>query len=172
MNGWLWSTIYHTRDTERTEILDYIFAYSMVFISFYSFLIRILHRSSKTIKASLSAICFVFFMQHSVYLYYGKFDYNYNMMANVFTGKFSTSFEMARRYFIWIFYRFSRWYWLADMVLYSEKKKTLYLEVFHIRFIGDVITYSRTQGFRSNILGFRRSFHMAFVFSSFDFTVL
>lgn len=40
LNAWAWSAIFHARDFHLSELLDYIFAYSMVLASFWCMLIR------------------------------------------------------------------------------------------------------------------------------------
>lgn len=45
-----------------------------------------LHWTSKKVKAFISLIVFVFFVNHFAYLSVGRFDYAYNMKANIVTG--------------------------------------------------------------------------------------
>jgi post-GPI attachment to proteins factor 3 len=40
LNAWTWSTVFHSRDFPLTELLDYVFAYSMVLASFWCMTIR------------------------------------------------------------------------------------------------------------------------------------
>ena len=40
INAWFWSAVFHTKDTDWTEKLDYFCAFSMVLFSFYSACIR------------------------------------------------------------------------------------------------------------------------------------
>jgi post-GPI attachment to proteins factor 3 len=87
MNAWIWSTVFHARDYPVTEIFDYIFAYSMVLSSFYCMLMRLIHRKSKIVQSTVSLSCFIFFVNHFKYLIVGRFDYNYNMKANLVTGE-------------------------------------------------------------------------------------
>ena len=44
LNAWLFSTIFHSCDNSLTELLDYIFAYSMVLASFWCMIIRFVLR--------------------------------------------------------------------------------------------------------------------------------
>lgn len=47
---------------------------------------RMLHWTSKKVKAFIGLIVFLFFVNHFAYLSMGRFDYAYNMKANVVTG--------------------------------------------------------------------------------------
>ena len=40
INAWFWSTVFHAKDSDITEKLDYFCAFSMVLFSFYSACIR------------------------------------------------------------------------------------------------------------------------------------
>lgn len=47
---------------------------------------RMLHWTSKKVKTVISLTLFIFFVNHFAYLSVGRFDYAYNMKANVLTG--------------------------------------------------------------------------------------
>lgn len=40
MNAWLWSVIFHARDTQFTEFMDYAGAFSIILINCYILLVR------------------------------------------------------------------------------------------------------------------------------------
>ncbi|XP_053688104.1 post-GPI attachment to proteins factor 3 [Sabethes cyaneus] len=86
LNAWIWSTVFHARDFPITELFDYAFAYSMVLASFYCMVMRMIHRKTKYLRALFSVLCLVFFVNHFSYLSVGRFDYAYNMKANIVTG--------------------------------------------------------------------------------------
>ncbi|XP_065074477.1 post-GPI attachment to proteins factor 3 [Ochlerotatus camptorhynchus] len=86
LNAWIWSTVFHSRDFPITELFDYAFAYSMVLASFYCMVMRMIHRKSMYLKGLFSFVCIVFFINHFSYLSVGRFDYAYNMKANIVTG--------------------------------------------------------------------------------------
>ncbi|KAL1399798.1 hypothetical protein pipiens_007947 [Culex pipiens pipiens] len=86
LNAWIWSTVFHARDFPITELFDYTFAYSMVLASLYCMVMRMIHRQSKYLKGLFSLACIVFFVNHFSYLSVGRFDYAYNMKANIVTG--------------------------------------------------------------------------------------
>lgn len=90
LNAWFWSTVFHTRDFPLTELFDYGFAYSMVLSGLYCFTLRILHRRSNLVKTLVTILFTYYFLNHFAYLSIGKFDYSYNMKANIITGVFSS----------------------------------------------------------------------------------
>lgn len=49
---------------------------------------RMLHWTSGLVKGLISIVSFIFFVNHFAYLSVGRFDYQYNMKANILTGKF------------------------------------------------------------------------------------
>lgn len=86
LNAWLWSAIFHTRDTFLTELLDYSCAYSMVISSFYCMVCRVaLHRRPLWLKGLFGVVVFTFFIYHFVHLLTTK-SYGYNMKINIATG--------------------------------------------------------------------------------------
>lgn len=110
INAWIFSIIFHCRDFPITELFDYGFAYSMVLSGFCCmilryfasnkiklchllkikpsilFKIRMLYKSSTWLKSLIVACCTFFYINHLSYLAVGRFDYSYNMKANVITG--------------------------------------------------------------------------------------
>lgn len=86
LNGWFWSTIFHSRDWPLTELLDYVFAYSMVLATFGCMLIRMTCNRSILIRLLIALSCILVFLWHFKYLRSGPFDYRYNMKANIVTG--------------------------------------------------------------------------------------
>lgn len=86
LNAWLWSTVFHTRDTDLTELLDYGCAYSMVISSFYCMACRIaLNHRPTWLKGLLGATLLLFFAKHFAYLAVVR-GYDYNMKVNIATG--------------------------------------------------------------------------------------
>ena len=92
-NAWVWSAVFHTRDTRLTESLDYFSASASTLAGLYLALIRTfslyinasVHAKGtallrKTIVAALSTA----FIAHCSYLSLAsRFDYGYNMQANM-----------------------------------------------------------------------------------------
>ncbi|XP_050537327.1 post-GPI attachment to proteins factor 3 [Daktulosphaira vitifoliae] len=85
-NCWIWSAVFHGRDTMFTEIMDYISAYAMVLFAFYTIGHRILLFSKPIIKSTFTLICSFAFIYHSLYLLTTEYDYKYNMTTNLLVG--------------------------------------------------------------------------------------
>ena len=90
VNAWLWSTIFHTRDFDYTEKMDYFCGFSLVIFQFNAFFIRFLKLkktfTSKFLMYTISAACAFFFYKHVYFLSYIHFDYGYNMKVNIMFG--------------------------------------------------------------------------------------
>lgn len=96
INTWIWSTIFHTRDTDLTEKMDYFSAFGLVLFQFNSFFVRLLKPPSKSshfnrlasqlAMYAISSACFVYFCYHVYYLGFVHFDYGYNMQVNLQVG--------------------------------------------------------------------------------------
>ncbi|KAI3384310.1 hypothetical protein SNEBB_005066 [Seison nebaliae] len=92
INAWTWSIIYHTRETSLTERLDYIFAFSITLLLFYSFIYRI------SISVQLSKlqerlfsiftyfILFIFALRSYSLLFNRSIDYGTNLKYCVATS--------------------------------------------------------------------------------------
>ncbi|CAH1789508.1 unnamed protein product, partial [Owenia fusiformis] len=86
VNAWVWSSVFHTRDTRITEMLDYFCAISLVIYSVFMLACRVFG-TERPLKASICGlILFYFFVWHVHYLAYVKFDYGYNIKATVSVG--------------------------------------------------------------------------------------
>ncbi|XP_022227796.1 post-GPI attachment to proteins factor 3 [Drosophila obscura] len=96
LNGWIWSSIFHTRDFPLTELLDYAFAYSIVLCTFYCMLMRMLHRYSLFLRGVITLAIVSYYINYFAYLSVGKFNYSFNMKVNIATGVLS-----AVGWFIW-----------------------------------------------------------------------
>jgi len=90
INTWIWSTIFHTRDFEFTEKMDYFSAFSLVLFQFNCFFIRILKlRKGVLDRITMYSILFCsicYYLYHVYYLSFIDFDYGYNMNVNIFFG--------------------------------------------------------------------------------------
>lgn len=86
INGWFWSTVFHTRDLNWTEKMDYFCATSMVMYSLFACLMRFIGLENKRscFFVGLSFLCL--FCYHVFYLAFVHFDYGYNMKFNVAIG--------------------------------------------------------------------------------------
>ncbi|VDC02484.1 unnamed protein product [Peniophora sp. CBMAI 1063] len=92
-NAWIWSAIFHTRDTPFTEKLDYFSAGLTILYSLYFTVIRLFHLyttlshpASRTFYL-WSGLCLGAYISHILYLSLSaRFDYGYNIAANVGLG--------------------------------------------------------------------------------------
>ncbi|XP_072343797.1 post-GPI attachment to proteins factor 3 isoform X1 [Scyliorhinus torazame] len=86
LNAWVWSTVFHTRDTLLTEKMDYFCASSVMLYSIYLCCVRTLGLTRPWTASLFGALLIVLFGCHVWYLTYVHFDYGYNMAANILIG--------------------------------------------------------------------------------------
>ncbi|GAO15086.1 uncharacterized protein UV8b_02376 [Ustilaginoidea virens] len=91
MASWFFSALFHTRDFQATEELDYFAAGANVLYGLYYTAVRIfrLDRPSAQRRSALrawTAMCLVLYLLHVAYLKGVRWDYTYNMAANVVVG--------------------------------------------------------------------------------------
>lgn len=91
MASWVFSMIFHTRDFQLTEELDYLAAGASVMYGLYYAAVRIfrLDRSAPGTRSVLrvwTVLCVGLYVAHVVYLKAFTWDYTYNMAANVVIG--------------------------------------------------------------------------------------
>jgi hypothetical protein len=89
--SWTFSMIFHTRDFNLTEKLDYFAAGANVLYGLYYAPIRVfrLDRSEPRKRSLLriwTALCMLLYILHVGYLSLWSWDYTYNMAANVVVG--------------------------------------------------------------------------------------
>ena len=92
MASWVFSMIFHTRDFDITEKLDYFAAGASVLYGLYYTPIRIfrLDEAEPAVKPTLlrlwTVVCATLYTAHVSYLTFWRWDYVYNMAANVAAG--------------------------------------------------------------------------------------
>ncbi|XP_010725828.1 post-GPI attachment to proteins factor 3 isoform X2 [Meleagris gallopavo] len=86
VNAWFWSTVFHTRDTALTEKLDYFCASAVVLHSVYLCWVRTMGLRRPALIGIFRAFLLLFLACHISYLTLVRFDYGYNMAANVAIG--------------------------------------------------------------------------------------
>ena len=92
LTSWVCSMIFHTRDFGVTEKLDYFAAGASVLYGFYYAPIRIFRLDQRTppVKQTLlrlwTVTCVLLYVAHVSYLTLWRWDYTYNMAANVAVG--------------------------------------------------------------------------------------
>ncbi|ORY83650.1 Mn2+ homeostasis protein Per1 [Protomyces lactucae-debilis] len=100
MNAWLWSTIFHIRDFNFTEKMDYFSAGAYVLYGLFYAVIQVFQLykrpSYHLFLVIWAAVCLVCYLAHIGYLTFVIFDYGYNMLANVVVGSLHG--------LIWLFY--------------------------------------------------------------------
>lgn len=89
--SWTFSMIFHTRDFGITEKLDYFGAGASVMYGLYYTPIRVFRLDKNTpmnnsIVRTWTALCVTLYLAHVAYLAFWRFDYTYNMAANVVVG--------------------------------------------------------------------------------------
>ncbi|XP_031568135.1 post-GPI attachment to proteins factor 3-like [Actinia tenebrosa] len=86
VNAWTWSTIFHTRDLNWTEKLDYFCATSLILFSIFTFFVRVVGPDNKLKCGTFASVLLLIYSCHVYYLGFVKFDYSYNMKMNVIIG--------------------------------------------------------------------------------------
>ncbi|PWN91531.1 Per1-domain-containing protein [Acaromyces ingoldii] len=99
-NAWFWSAVFHARDKNFTERMDYFSAGAVVLGGLFFSLSRLFRLAPGTVAFGLLArICGACLGLHILYLSFGRFDYSYNMTANVVVG--------LAHSLLWLAYSFS-----------------------------------------------------------------
>lgn len=83
MNCWLWSAVFHARDTWLTERLDYHCATLMVVYSLFLGLVRTVPLATARAQRRLAVVVFGAMALHIAYMNIVKFDYGWNMAVSV-----------------------------------------------------------------------------------------
>nr|BAE42049.1 unnamed protein product [Mus musculus] len=86
LNAWFWSTVFHTRDTDLTEKMDYFCASAVILHSVYLCCVRTVGLQHPSVASAFGALLLLLLTGHISYLSLVHFDYGYNMMANVAIG--------------------------------------------------------------------------------------
>ncbi|KAG2236939.1 hypothetical protein INT48_002008 [Thamnidium elegans] len=104
MNAWIWSTVFHVRDTPLTEKLDYFSAGLYILYGFCIVVLRIFY--VRGIWAYIwTLLCASLYLGHVSYLSSMlRFDYGYNMTACIIIGTLQTSLWL-----IWSIIQYTKW---------------------------------------------------------------
>ncbi|RKP07946.1 Per1-like-domain-containing protein [Thamnocephalis sphaerospora] len=87
LNTWLWSAVFHVRDTPLTEKLDYFSAGFGILYGLYMAVCRVLYIRNMRTRRVLMAIFGALFTAHILYLTLDtRFDYAYNIAACATVG--------------------------------------------------------------------------------------
>jgi hypothetical protein len=102
MNAWIWSSVFHTRDTPFTEKMDYFSAGLYILYGLCVAVLRIGHLGGWAAKGWV-IMCAVLFCAHVLYLSsMDRFDYTYNMLACLVVGLAQTSLWL-----LWSIYQYT-----------------------------------------------------------------
>jgi hypothetical protein len=107
MASWVFSTVFHMRDFAATEQLDYFGAGASVLYSMYYASVRVfrLDRAGDPRRRSLlrlwTVFCCTLFAAHVAYLKLWRWDYGYNMTANLVVGMVHN--------LLWTYLSWKRW---------------------------------------------------------------
>ncbi|KAI5256280.1 Per1-like protein [Aureobasidium subglaciale] len=91
LGSWIFSCVFHTRDFNLTEKLDYFGAAASVMYGMFLSVVRVFRldkqtsRSGSVLRAWI-LLCATLYVAHVSYLSFWRFDYTYNMTANVVVG--------------------------------------------------------------------------------------
>ncbi|KAI5862156.1 Per1-like protein [Durotheca rogersii] len=104
--AWVASTVFHTRDFRVTEQLDYFAAGASVLYGMYYSPIRVFRldrpgRRRRSLVRAWTLFCCALYAAHVAYLTLWRWNYAYNMAANVVVGLVHNA--------IWSYYSWSRW---------------------------------------------------------------
>lgn len=126
VNAWLWSTIFHTRDFNFTEKMDYFSGFSLVIFQFNAFFIRLFKlKRNLLLQLSMyliSIMCGYFFYKHIHYLGFIEFDYGYNMKVNIIFGGLNSV--------CWLIWSFYQYFYLKKSYVWRCILSIILLDVF------------------------------------------
>jgi hypothetical protein len=106
MASWIFSAAFHTRDFPVTEKLDYLAAGASVMYGTYYTPIRVFRLDrptprNRSVLRAWTACCLALYVAHVSYLLLVKWDYGYNMAANVACGVVQNA--------LWSWFSVRRW---------------------------------------------------------------
>lgn len=86
MNAWFWSAIFHSRDFDLTEKLDYSSAVASLGYSLILSLLRTFNVKDEASRVMLAAPILAFVTTHILYLNFYQLDYGWNMKVCLVMG--------------------------------------------------------------------------------------
>ncbi|EMS64956.1 hypothetical protein TRIUR3_20884 [Triticum urartu] len=86
LNAWFWSTIFHTRDIDLTEKMDYSSAVAQLGYSLILTLLRTFNVKDEAGRVMFAAPILAFVTTHILYLNFYELDYGWNMKVCVAMG--------------------------------------------------------------------------------------
>ncbi|KAI3918659.1 hypothetical protein MKX01_041979 [Papaver californicum] len=86
MNSWFWSAVFHSRDVDLTEKIDYSSAVALLGFSLILALLRTFNVRNEASRVMISAPLLAFVTTHILYLNFYQLDYGWNMEVCVVMG--------------------------------------------------------------------------------------
>ncbi|KAJ4705837.1 Post-GPI attachment to proteins factor 3 [Melia azedarach] len=86
LNSWFWSAVFHSRDVDLTEKLDYSSAVALLGYSLILAILRTLNVRDEAARVMVAAPLLAFVITHILYLNFYKLDYGWNMKVCVVMG--------------------------------------------------------------------------------------
>ncbi|KAJ4706098.1 Post-GPI attachment to proteins factor 3 [Melia azedarach] len=86
MNSWFWSAVFHSRDVELTEKLDYSSAVALLGFTFILAILRAFSVRDEAARVMVAAPIIAFVTTHILYLNFYKLDYGLNMKVCLAMG--------------------------------------------------------------------------------------
>ncbi|KAJ8753435.1 hypothetical protein K2173_019834 [Erythroxylum novogranatense] len=83
MNSWLWSSVFHSRDIELTEKLDYSSAVVLLGYSLILAILRCFNVRDEAARVMVAAPLLAFVTTHILFINFYKLDYGWNMKVCV-----------------------------------------------------------------------------------------
>ncbi|KAL1324161.1 hypothetical protein HN51_034333 [Arachis hypogaea] len=86
LNSWFWSAVFHSRDVDLTEKLDYSSAVVLLGYSLILAILRGFNVKDEATRVMVSAPLIAFVVTHVMYINFYTLDYGWNMMVCVMMG--------------------------------------------------------------------------------------
>ncbi len=86
INAWLWSAVFHGRDTHLTERLDYFAAALLIFFNLFLCIVRTARLRSPLALAAVAAPLLAFLAAHFRFMLLVLFDYGYHVKVCIAAG--------------------------------------------------------------------------------------
>ncbi|KAB2071845.1 hypothetical protein ERO13_A08G233000v2 [Gossypium hirsutum] len=86
MNSWFWSIVFHTREVDLTESLDYSSAVALLGYSLILSILRSFNVRDEAARVMVAAPFLAFFTTHILYLNFYNLDYGWNMKVCAIMG--------------------------------------------------------------------------------------
>lgn len=86
INAWLWSAVFHSRDTRLTERLDYLSAALLIFFNLFLSIVRVCRLRAPAALAAVAAPLLLFLAAHFRFMLLVLFDYGYHVKVCIAAG--------------------------------------------------------------------------------------